>query len=384
MNQYCPFKSALVAFALVGLVSVVGAPRAWGQTSEGGQQLPKRIIGDYGYWSRTQNPPYSSAQIPLAKLTHINHAGVSFDASGGLIVPAGFLEPELIEKAHAAGDKVLLLLGGDFPAIETGPGVLLKLVAGLHQFVRENGYDGVDIDWEYPTTPSDRHAFFALMTALRKAFPRPTYLISAAVPPWGGSGYDFPDVEPLVDFFNVMMYDCAGPWTDDAQLNSAIFPDPNNPQPYECEPGGSVKEAIDIFLNQINVPPDKINMGTPFYGYAYTTVTALWGNCDSSGSNCGNTVLTENYGTFIKQQINRLGWETFYDPISLVPYMLRADGSSGFITYDDTFSTYYRVWYSVWRRGLGGSFMWSLDADYDGHSQDLLDAMYNASLKHTE
>jgi hypothetical protein len=24
--------------------------------------------------------------------------------------------------------------------------------------------------------------------------------------------------------------------------------------------------------------------------------------------------------------------------------------------------------------------MWSLDADYDGHSQDLMDAMYNASL----
>jgi len=131
------------------------------------------------------------------------------------------------------------------------------------------------------------------------------------------------------------------------------------------------------------VPAAKINMGTPFYGYAYTNVNALWGNCFSNGSNCGNTVLTENYGTFIKQRINQLGWETFYDPFSLVPYMLRADGSAGFITYDDSFSTFYRVWYSVWRRGLGGSFMWSLDADYDGHSQDLLDAMYNASLKQT-
>jgi hypothetical protein len=25
--------------------------------------------------------------------------------------------------------------------------------------------------------------------------------------------------------------------------------------------------------------------------------------------------------------------------------------------------------------------MWSLDADYDGHSQDLLDAMYQATTK---
>jgi len=38
------------------------------------------------------------------------------------------------------------------------------------------------------------------------------------------------------------------------------------------------------------------------------------------------------------------------------------------------------VWYADWQRGLGGTFMWSLDADYDGHSQDLMDAMYNASL----
>jgi GH18 family chitinase len=60
--------------------------------------------------------------------------------------------------------------------------------------------------------------------------------------------------------------------------------------------------------------------------------------------------------------------------------MLRVDGSDGYITYDDAFSTYYRVWYSDWQRGLGGSFMWSLDADYDGQSQDLMDAMYNASV----
>jgi len=63
-----------------------------------------------------------------------------------------------------------------------------------------------------------------------------------------------------------------------------------------------------------------------------------------------------------------------------VPYMLRTDGKDGYITYDDAFSTYYRVWYSDWKRGLGGTFMWSLDADYDGHSQDLLDAMYWATV----
>ncbi len=61
--------------------------------------------------------------------------------------------------------------------------------------------------------------------------------------------------------------------------------------------------------------------------------------------------------------------------------MLKTDGTDGYITYDDAASTYLRVLYSDWKRGLGGTFMWSLDADYDGHSQDLLDAMYAATVR---
>ena len=372
-----PHCLSAVQWSLVVLALTSGA--GFAQSPPGTVQLTKRVVGDYGYWSRTQTPPYSAGQIPMAKLTHINHAGVSFDSNAKLVVPAGFLEPELIDKAHAAGVRVLLLLGGDFGALETTPGLVQVLVNNLTVFLNRYGYDGVDIDWEYPATDQDAATFLALMSALRSAFPSPTYVLSADVAPWGGSGYNFPHVTPLVDYFNIMMYDCAGPWTDDAQLNSAIFPDPFNPAPYNCEPGGTVEEAIEIYKD-LNIPPVQLNMGTPFYGYFYENVSALWGFC----TNCQNTVISENYGTFIKQRINQMGWRTFYDTYALVPYMLRTDGQPGFITYDDAFSTFYRVTYSVWRRGLGGSFMWSLDADYDGYSQDLLEAMYNASLPQTK
>ncbi len=59
----------------------------------------------------------------------------------------------------------------------------------------------------------------------------------------------------------------------------------------------------------------------------------------------------------------------------LVPYMLPNDGKLGLITWDDTISAFYRVWYSDWQRGLGGSFLCSLDADFDGQEQDLPEAM---------
>ncbi len=337
----------------------------------------KRLVADYGYWSRTQTPAYSSAQIPFYKVTHVNHSGVSFASDGTLVIPDGFLEPALIAQGHAMGVKVMLLLGGDFPSLETNPGARDVLMSSLYAFIKQNGYDGVDVDWEYPSTDADRAAFLGLLAAIRQILPSPQYVLSADVPPWGGTGYAFSETEPLVDYFNIMMYDCAGPWTDDGQLNSAIFQDPTNPEPYECDPGGSVKYAADIYLNDLHIPAAKLNMGTPFYGYFYTNVTALWGPCDPCTD---STVIGENYGTFIKQRINKLGWKSYYDTASLVPYMLRADGSPGFITYDDPLSTYLRIKYSVWDRGLGGSFLWAADEDYDGVTQDLLDAMYRATI----
>jgi GH18 family chitinase len=97
------------------------------QTSTAAAALPLRLIAGYGYWGRTQNPPYSSDQIPFQKLTHINRAGVGFDASGELTVPDGFLEPDLLTKAHNASVKVILLLGGDFMASRVPPRALFPI-----------------------------------------------------------------------------------------------------------------------------------------------------------------------------------------------------------------------------------------------------------------
>lgn len=341
--------------------------------------LPKRVVADYGYWSKYQTPPYSHAQIPYQMLTHINHAGPSFDASGSLSIPDGFVEPELNEEAHVKGVKMLLLLGGDFTGLETS-GAVETLVDNIKAFEKEHHYDGVDMDWEYPETTGDRKFFVELMEALRKS--NPDYTLSIDVAPWGGYGYDLKHLQLSTDYFNIMMYDCAGPWTAHGQLNSPIFWDHHDPAPYECQPGGSAQEAANIFLK--DVPARQLNMGTPFYGYYYTNINQLFGLCPNAAytadGECDNTVLTVNYGPDVKQRINKDGWYTLYDQIAYVPYMLKKNGDDGYITYDDAFSTYFRVWYSDWDRGLGGTFMWSLDADYDGHSQDLLDAMYAATV----
>ncbi len=378
MSSRSPWFTRLAFLWLLSVMAALCVPLARAEEPHR-HHLPKRIVADYGYWSKYQNPAYSHAQIPYYKLTHINHAGVSFDAAGNLSVPDGFIEPELNNRAHAAGVKVMLLLGGDFYGLETS-GAVETLVDNLAAFAKQYRYDGFDIDWEYPATTADRNLLVKLMKMLRES--NPDYTLSIDVAPWGGYGYDLKHLQLSLDYFNIMMYDCAGPWTAYGQLNSPIFWDKHDPAPWECQPGGSVYGAANIFLK--HVPGAQLNMGTPFYGYHYTNISQLFGLCPNAAYTpdgaCDDTVVSVNYGPDLKHRINKDGWYTSYDPIALVPYMLKKDGSDGYITYDDPVSTYLRVWYSDWDRGLGGTFMWSLDADYDGHSQDLLDAMYTATV----
>jgi chitinase len=342
-----------------------------------------RLVADYDSGSKFLAPPftYTAAQIPYSKITHIIHSGVGFDADGNLQVPDQFIEPELIPNAHAAGTKVVLLIGGDVTGLEANPSAVHSLVENLREFVTKYDYDGLDLDWEYPATTEDAAFLLTLEKAFRSDFPTPRYLLSIDAAPWDPSIYDAAHLKNVIDWFNIMTYDCAGPWTAHAQLNSPIFWDPADPAPYECEPGGSDQQSGDIYLAV--VPASQLNQGTPFYGYEYTNVNEIFGLCPNSATTadgeCDNTVLTLNYGPNIKWRINKHGWVSHRDPVALVPYLLRKDGSPGFITYDDPLSTYTRVIYSDWVQGLGGTFMWSLDADYDGHSQDLLDAMYQAT-----
>ncbi len=340
-----------------------------------------RLLAYYPMWAKSQTPPYSAAQIPYGKITHIAHAFLALDptADGSLSIDPSLLEPALISSAHAAGVKVMISIGGAdqgqtaaFATVARSASLRQTFARNVHTFVTANGYDGVDIDWEVPNAPADTQPCILLMQALRSEMPPPLLLSMAigANPPGYGTGFDVPTLSGIVDFINVMTYDFHGPWSNHAGHVSPMILNMGDPG---LE--GSLVTSMDLFEKTYNVPRQKLNFGSAFYGYDFEGAKSLWDIC-----NCGKTTTSVNYGTDIKPRIDHQGWKSYVDNVAQAPYLLY-EGSQkgpGFITYDDASSTEAKTTLVLNTRKMGGMFMWDLSADYDGASQDLLDAMYRA------
>ena len=351
------------------------------------QAQNKRLLAYYAPSLKKTGFAYNANNIPYNELTIIDDAFLDLNPrdDGSLYIRPGLLEPELISKAHAAGVKVMISVGGDaarFAAVSAHAETRAAFAKNLHDFVVANGYDGVDIDWEYPTGIKQRSDCTLMMLALRNALPAPQYLLSMATagnPTRPGQGsYDFEALSQIVDFFNVMTYDFHGPWTNHAGHNSALFQSPKDPGPND----GSLATSIDVYLNYFHVPPEKLNIGSGFYGYEFTTAKGLWQPCDK----CETTTFSRGYGAYIKPRINAMGWKRKFDSAAKAPYLVRSSGGPGFITYDDAESTVRKVNYVLGKRNLGGFFIWAIGgpgySDYDGHSEDLLSAMSKTFRKY--
>lgn len=342
---------------------------------------PKRLLGYYTAWSKYNTPPYTANQIPYSKLTHIAHAFLLLSpaADGTIEIPAGTLEPALLTKAHAHGVKVLISIGGGdgiegprFNKMAESETARQNFVTNVYNFLVQYGYDGVDIDWEIPNA-RDRANCNTLMQELRNGLPSP-WIISMAIPSdprnWG-QGFDVPALAPLLDFINVMTYDYYGSWSGATGHVSPLFQNPADPSQ-----AGSLKTSMDLFANQYAVPRQKLNIGTPFYGYEFDGTDQLWAQCLT----CVNS--SPNYAPYIKDLINQQGWTRNFDNVAMAPYLTNPDipGANipGFITYDDESTTALKTTYVMKNRGFGGMFTWELSGDYDGTSQTLLDAMFNA------
>jgi chitinase len=112
--------------------------------------------------------------IKFQLYTHICHAFLVADADGQVRTGRSVPSRELTAKAHQAGVKVLVSLGGwgwdsQFASIVSKPEAEDRYFKSVMAIVDDNDYDGIDLDWEYPDNDQEVVGFERLTRRFRQA-----------------------------------------------------------------------------------------------------------------------------------------------------------------------------------------------------------------------
>lgn len=316
-----------------------------------GDDHPRRIIGYFTSWRTGKNglPAYLAKDLPWDKLTHINYAFASINAQTNEIqvsaeatdiewpgVPGAQMDPSFNYKGHFnhiaslkkqyPDVKTLISVGGwaettgfysmttDLETCGVNQSGIAAFNASAVSFIRQYGFDGVDVDYEYPSSMADSgnpidfaisnqcrgqlmDNYQVFMQALRAALDAAgvsdnrRYMLTIAAP---SSGYLLRGMEDFalgdeLDYVNIMTYDLHGAWNEYVGPQAALF---DNGDDAELAAASVYSTAQYQGIGYLNTAwayqyfrgafsPAQINIGIPYYTRGFQGVTGgqngLWG-----------------------------------------------------------------------------------------------------------
>jgi chitinase len=230
--------------------------------------------------------------------------------------------------------------------------------------INTHGFDGVDIDWETPTS-SERTRYTNLMRIVYEKVKanNPNHLVTTAITggQWQPPQYDLLNSGQYIDYINVMTY---GMSSGNGQYQNPLYPSSSFDYPSfsagRTLSSASISESVNIFTNTFNIPKSKLIFGLAFYGIrqerSFNTSTQTW----SSWSNAGSVHYTEIINSFL----NNNDYIKRYDANAGVPYMVKTDGTV-FVSYDNPRSIAEKSAYII-DQDLGGLMFWEHGTDTSG------------------
>ncbi|MGJ7911210.1 glycosyl hydrolase family 18 protein [Neobacillus sp. LXY-1] len=353
-------------------------------------QSAYKMVGYYTSWSTYSN--FQVANIDASQITHLNYAFANISTDGKIALGDSWAD---VEKPFS-GDtttqpykgnfyqltklkqsypnlKTLISVGGwtwseKFSDVALTDQSRTIFAQSCLDFIRKYGFDGVDIDWEYPVAggepdnvnrPEDKQNFTLLIKKIRETFDAQSavdgkkYIVTIA----GGAGRSFAAntelnlLQQYVDYMNLMTYDFHGEWDTLTGMNAPLYRDPESKFTGEW----SVQDAVQLYINN-GVPANKIVMGMPLYGRIFNQVTNLNNGLYQSYSGGGSSI---SYANIEANYLNKNGFMRYWETDSKVPWLFNG---SQFVSYDDLESIGYKTSF-IKSMGLGGAVMWELSQD---------------------
>lgn len=321
----------------------------------GGNGHDRRVVGYFTGWRTGEDgdPRYLVKNIPWTRVSHINYAFAHVDGGNRISVgdtadpdnPAtgmtwpGVNGAEMDNSLSYHGHfnlltrykrqhprvKTLISVGGwaesrNFYTMATNADGSVNQAGidtfadSVTAFLDRYGFDGVDIDYEYPTAlpdsgnPNDwalangrrkglQAGYNALMKTLREKLDRASagrgryYLLTSAGSASGYlvRGYDAGQALQYQDFVNVMSYDLHGSWNKYVGPQAPLYDDGRDPELADAGIYGQPEFDRTGYFNvdwayhyyRGALPPGRINLGIPYYTRGWQNVTGgasgLWG-----------------------------------------------------------------------------------------------------------
>ncbi len=263
-------KSLIV---LIASAALIAAPAMAKPAPKSTQTAPVVI----GYLPAFKGPmmPYMDT-IDLKKVTHMNLSFVNPDPQGQIVngdlmacmdtrehTPLPLADVQaVIDRAHKAGVKVLISLGGGIiPKCSGDWPTLLKAenrantVKNLIQFLDDTGLDGLDVDleWQVLTAIDTAGDFTPFIQELSAALKKRHKLLTCATASAPGGMVPVSSV-PYFDYVNLMSYDGIGPsWGTPGDEHSTL---------------DMAKRDIAVWQAR-GATKSQIVLGVPFYGHAF-------------------------------------------------------------------------------------------------------------------
>lgn len=323
-------------------------------------------------------------QVPWKHLTHACHAFLRIDAQGKPVASETVPNPSFTADARKNGVQALLSVGGGETA--TGlqraagdPQRTATLVDEIVAIAVDSGYDGVDLDWEFPYDAASRDAYSRLVLALRAGLDsaaaktnraKPFLLTLAVSPdPFFGEWVDVQRVLAAVDWIHVMTYDMAGAGSPHAAHNAPMFASPHDPE----REWRSVEGAMGYWSQKRGVPREKLVVGLPMFGRS-VAAEAPYEELNPANENRRRALPFSEV-----QRLAGEGWRSSWDKDSLVPWLrsptkAKQAAASGplqtiddedapeLFAYDDRNSIRGKTQWSR-EQGYRGVFVWALHQD---------------------